>query len=145
MLVESLVVSSREFSFFSLVLEIYQKSQIHSFLCSHFFVFHRTSLFHSLLSFSFHSFKHWRTFNTHVNQPVMLLSPPVLMDSTCFSLFTVRKYRGSQSTHTLNLDFKTYSFCARFSPDQILVLFLGMRTVWFHVLLTFLLCFWCAG
>ena len=118
---------------FHFVLEIYQKSQIQSFLCFPLLCVSPCFSFHSFLSFLFHSLKLWRIFNTDVNQPVKLLSPPVLVDSTRFSLYAIRKYRGSQSTHTLNLNFKTYTFCARFSHDQILVPLPGMGMVWFHI------------
>ena len=54
-----------------------------------------------------------------MNQSVKLLSPPVLVDSTRFNLYAMTKVsRKPKHTHTLNLDFKTYTFCARFSPDH---------------------------
>ena len=81
-LVEPLVVSSHEFSFFYFVLDISQIPQISYLLCSHFFVFHRTLLFSLFILCSFHSLKHRRTVNIHVNRPVKLLSLFVLIDST---------------------------------------------------------------
>jgi len=90
-------------------------------------------LFSFFIFFSFHSFKYWRTINTHMNQPVKLLSLPIPVDSTRLASMLQRKYRVSQRTHTLNLDFKTYTFRARFSPDQILAPLPGMGKVWFHI------------
>ena len=118
MLVESLVASSHEFSLsFHFVFEIYQKTTntISSmFPTSSCFTI---LLFSFFLFFSFDSLKHGRNFNTHVNILVKLLSPPVPVNSTCLASM-LRKYRGSQSTHTLNIDFKTYTFCVRFSLDH---------------------------
>ena len=114
MLVEPLVVSSYEFSFFFTLFQKYSKNHKYIlFYVSHFFVFHRTSLFHSLFSFPFILSN---IVNIHVNIPCNLLSPLVLVDSTHFSLYAIRKYRESQRTHTLNIDFKTYTFRARFFP-----------------------------
>ena len=101
MLVESLVVSSHEFSLsFYFVLEIYQKPQISYLLC---FSLLRISSYSSLTILCvlfFYSFKHWRTFNTHVNQPVKLLWPPVPVDSTRFSLYAITKVsRKPKHTH----------------------------------------------
>ena len=75
-------------------------------------------LFSFFIFFSFHSFKHWRTFNIHVNIQCNLLSPPVLVDSTRFSLYGYNESIEEAKAHTLTLDFKTYTFRARFSPDQ---------------------------
>ena len=99
-LVELLVVSSREFSFFFTLFQTYKKSQIYSFLCFPLLCFHRTSLF--ILCFPFFSF--FKTLNNfltkYVNQPVKLLSPPVLVDSTYFSLYAITKVsRKPKHTH----------------------------------------------
>ena len=84
MLVESLVVSSHEFSLsFYVVLEILSKT---TNILSSLFPLLRVSLYYSLFTFYFvffHSLKHRRTINTHVNRPVKLLSLPVPVDSTC--------------------------------------------------------------
>ena len=83
-LVEPLVVSSHEFSFsFYFILDIQIKitktisSMFSTSLC--FTVLFSFSLF---VFFSFHSLKHRRTVNTHVNRPVKLLSLPVPVDLT---------------------------------------------------------------
>ena len=83
-----------------------------------------TSLFSPYFSFpffvffSFHSLKLWRIFNTHVNQPVKLLSPPVLVDSTRFSLYAIMEVsRKPKHTH-FKYQFQNIHFCARFSPDH---------------------------
>ena len=115
---------------------ISQKPQIHYFLC---FPLLRVSpyfSFHSLF-FSFHSFKHWRTFNTHMNQPVKLLSPPVLVDSTRFSLNAITEVsRKPKHTH-FNSWFQNIHFlCAIFSRSNFGAV-AGMGTVWFHVFLNF--------
>ena len=102
--------------------------------------------FSFIVFFSFHSFKHWRTVNIHVNMPCKLLSPPVLVDSTRFSLYAITEVSRKPKHALLTLDFKTYTFCARFSQDQILAPLTGMETVWFHVFVNFSsLFFWCAG
>ena len=99
MLVESLVVSSHGF-FFHFVLDI--QTKITNILSSMF----PTSLCFTVLLFfihcffSFHSLKLWRTFNTQVNQPVKLLSPPVLVNSTRFSLYAITEVsRKPKHTH----------------------------------------------
>ena len=62
--------------------------------------FHCTLLFSFFVFFSFDSLKLWRTVNTHVNIPCKLLSPPILMDLTRFSLYAITKVsRKSKHTH----------------------------------------------
>ena len=57
-------------------------------------------LFSFFIFFSFHSLKHWRTVNIHVNIPCKLLSPPVLVDSTRFSLYAIMEVsRKPKHTH----------------------------------------------
>ena len=59
-------------------------------------------LFSFFVSFYFHYFKHWRTVNIHMNIPCKLLSPPVLVDSTRFSLYAVTEVsRKPKHTHFL--------------------------------------------
>ena len=114
------------------------------FHVSHFFVFHRTSLFHSLFSFLF--------ILSNIEEPltytwtycVKLLSPPVPMDSTHFSHYAITEV-SRKPKHTHFNSFNTYTFCVRFSHDQILAPLPGMGTFDFTFLLIFLLCFWCAG
>ena len=85
---------------------------------SHFFVFHRTLLFSFFVFFSFDSLKHWRTFNTHVNQQVKLLLPPILENSTRFSLYDITEVsRKPKHTH-FKSSLQKYTFYARFSSDQ---------------------------
>ena len=82
MLVESLVVSSHEFScisFYLFFLSFFKKSW-QLFYASYFFLF--TVFFSFFVFFSFDYLKHWRTLNTHMNRPVKLLLLPVLVDST---------------------------------------------------------------
>ena len=100
MLVKSLVVSSHGFSLsFHFVLEILSKitnilsSMFPTSLCF------TVLLFSFFVFFSFHSFKHWRTFNIHVNQLVKLLSPFILVDSTRFSLYALTEV-SKKSNHT---------------------------------------------
>ena len=81
-LVEPLVVSSHQFSFFFTFFRYISKNP------NIFFFIFLTSLFSLypslfiLYFFSFDSLKHWRNFNTHVNIPVKLLSLSVPVDST---------------------------------------------------------------
>ena len=84
MLVDSSVVSSHEFSFsFYFVLDIYTKiTKIISSIFPTSSCFHRTLLFLFFVFFSLHSLKHKRTVNTHVNNSVKFLSPPVPVDLT---------------------------------------------------------------
>jgi len=144
-LVEPLVVSSHVFSFtFYFVLDIKTKSQIPFIYVSHFFVF-TVLLFSFFVFFSFDSLKLWRTLNIHVNIPCKFLSPPVLMDSTRFSLYAITEVsRKPKHTH-FNSWFQN-TFRAQFSADQILAPLPGMRTVWFHIFVNFsFLFFWCTG
>ena len=68
--------------------------------------------------YTFQSFKHRRTVNTHVNIPCKLLSPPVLVDSTRFSLYTITEVsRKLKHTHFTSW-FQNNTFCAQFSPDE---------------------------
>ena len=82
-------------------------------------MFHRTLLFSFFLFFSFHSLKHWRTFNIHVNIPCKFLSPPVFVDSTRFSLYAITEVsRKPKHTH-FNSWFQNIHFlCAIFSRSQ---------------------------
>ena len=129
MLVESLVVSSHGvFFIFSLCFR--SISKITNILSSMF----PTSwcftvlLFSFFIFFPFHSFKHWRTFNTHVNQPIKLLSPPVLMDSTRFSLFAITEVsRKPKHTH-FKYQFQNIHFSCAISPDQVCTI----RVLWEH-------------
>jgi len=146
MLVESLVVSSHEFSFFSLLFRNITKTT------NIFFSMFPTSLcftvllFSFFIFFSFHSFKHWRTLNTHVNQPVKLLSPPILVDLTRFSLYVIMEVSRKPKHIHFKYWFQNIHFSYAVSPDQILALLPG-GWEWFNFtfLLTFLLCFWWAG
>ena len=131
---EPLVVSSHGFSFpFYFILEI---SKITNTIFSMFL----TSLcfivpfsFHFFVFFPFHSFKYWRTFNTHVNQSVNLLSPPVLVDSTRFSLYAIRKVsRKPKHTH-FNFWFQNIHFLCAVFPRSNFGTVAGMGTVWFHI------------
>ena len=129
-LVEPLVVRSHEFSFFIyFILEIYQKSKIHSFLCFLLLCFHCILHFSFFIFFSFHSLEHWRTFNIHVNIPCKLLSPSVHVNSTRFSLYAITKVSRKPKHTLLTRDFKTYTFHARFSPDHTLLDLFGERRV----------------
>jgi len=59
-----------------------------------------TLLFPFFVFFSLHSLKYGRTVNTHVNIPVKLLSPPVSVDSTRFSLYVIiEESRKLKRTH----------------------------------------------
>ena len=88
------------FFLFYFILEIIQKSQIPSLLCFPLLCFHHTILFSFLIFFSFHSLKYWRTVNIYVNIPCKILSPPVLVDSTRFSLYAKTKVsRKPKHTH----------------------------------------------
>jgi len=118
-LVGSLTVSSHEFFFLvHFVLEILSKTT------NIFFSMFPTSLcftdfsFHSLFS-SFHSFKHWRTFNIHVNIPCKLLSLPILVDSTRFSLYAITKVsRKPKQTHFKSWFQNIHFSCAVFSRSN---------------------------
>ena len=100
-------------SFFSflVVLEIYQNSQKPFLLCFPLLcISPYSSLFISLFSF-----KYWRTFNTHVNQPCKLLSPPVLIDLTRFSLYAITEVsRKPKHTHFKYQFQNIYFLCAVF-------------------------------
>ena len=110
-----------------------------SLLCvSPYFSFH-------FFSFFFSFFQTLKTVNIHMNMSCKLLSPPVLVHSTHFSLYAITEYRGSQSTHTLNTDFKTYTFVCGFSSIKFWRRCRGWERFDFTFLLTFLLCFFCAG
>ena len=115
--------------FFHFILEISKITKNNSFMfptSSYFTV----PLFSFFVFFSIHSLKYRKTVNTHVNVPCKLLSPPIPVDLTRFSLYDITKVsRKPKHTHTLNIDFKTYTFRARFSPDQILTLLSRMGTV----------------
>ena len=143
MLVESLVVSSHEFSFFPLCFRNTIKN--HKYLL--FYV--PTSLCFTILFssyffvlFSFVSLKYWRNINTHVNIPVKFLSLPVPVDSTRLASC----YNGSieeAKERTFNSWFQNIYFHARFSPDQILAPFSGIGTIWFHIFVNFSSLFFC--
>ena len=53
-----------------------------------------------------------------MNQPVKLLSPPVLVDSTRFSLYTIIEVSRKPKHTYFKSWFQNIHFCARFSPDQ---------------------------
>ena len=115
MLVESLVVSSHGFSFFSLYLEILSKNHKDIFFyVSHFFMFHCTLLFSFFVFFPFHSLNHWRTLHIHVNISCKLLSPPILLDSTLFSLYAITEVSRKPKHALLTIDFKTHFSCTVF-------------------------------
>ena len=118
-MVESLVVSSHEFSLFLLCFRYTNKThKNYFFYVSHFFEFHRTLLFLFLVFFSFHSFKYWRTLNIHVNIHCELLSPLVLVDSTRFSLYAIMEVsRKPNHTHFKSW-FQNIHFSCPVSHDQ---------------------------
>ena len=138
MLVESLEVSSHGFSLsFHFVLDIPRKPQISYLLCFSLLCVSPYFSFPFFILFSFHSFKYWKTFNTHVNQPVKLLSPPVIMDSTRFSLYAIIEVSRKPKHIHFNSWFQSIHFLFAISPDQILALLPGMVTVWFHIFVNF--------
>ena len=54
-----------------------------------------------------------------MNTLCKLLSPPVLMDLTRFSLYAITEVSTKPKyTHTSTLDFKIYTFCVQFFLDQ---------------------------
>ena len=92
----------------------------HSFLCFSLPCFHRTLLFSFFSFFSFHSLKLWRIFNKHVNQPVKLLSPPILVDSTRFSLYAITEVsRKPKHTHFKSSLQNIHFLCAIFPRSPI--------------------------
>ena len=97
---EPLVVSNMGFLSFLLCFRHTNKITKIILLCFSLLYFHSTLLFPFFIFFSFHSFKHWRTFDTYVNQPVKLLSPLVLVDLTRFSLYAIMEVsRKPKHTH----------------------------------------------
>ena len=91
----------------------------------------------SILCFLFFSLKYRRTVNTHVNRSVKLLSPPVLIDSTRFSLYAITEVsRKPKHTH-FKYPFQNIHFLCAVFPDQILAPLPGMGTVWFHIFVNF--------
>jgi len=97
--------------------------------------FHSTLLFLLFVFFSLDSLKQWRTVNTHVNQPVKLLSPPIPVDSP-YSHHVITEVSRKPKHALLTFDFRIHIFRTRFPSDQILAL-LGMRTMWFHIFINF--------
>ena len=83
-----------------------------------------------LCFFSFHSFKHWRTLNIHVNIPCKLLSLSVLMDLTRSNLYAITKVSRKPKHTFLTRDFKIYTFRVQFFPDQWALLRLRLLSVW---------------
>jgi len=140
MLVESLVVSSHEFScsfFYLFFLPCFKNTKfITTLLCFSLLCFHLILLIHYFLLF-FDSLKYWRTLNTHENQPVKpsITSWPCGFDPFSHHAITEvsRKLKYALLTH----DFKPHTFHAQFSPDQILESLSGMETVWFYIFFNF--------
>ena len=104
-----------------------------------------TNIFFSMFSTSFHFFKHWRTFNIHVNISCKLLSTPVLMDLTRFSLYAITEVLRKPKHAHFNSWFQNIHFSCAVSPDKIMALLPGWERFDFTFLLTFLLYFWCVG
>jgi len=87
--------------------------------------------------FSFHSFKYWTTINIHVNISCKLLSPPVLVDSTHFSLYAITEVsRKPNHTHFKYRFQNIYFLCAIFSQSNFGAV-AGDGTVWFHIFVKF--------
>ena len=87
-------------------------------------------LFSFFVFFSFHSFKHWRTFNIHVNIPCKLPSPSVLMDSTRFSLYAITEVsRRPKHTH-FNSWFQNIHFSCAVFPWSVSRQALQLLKIW---------------
>jgi len=119
---------------------------------NHKYILFNVSIFVSTVHFSFHSLfsflfilwniKELLTYAWHTVKSSIAFRP---CGFDPFSLYAITKVSRKPKHTLLTRDFKTYTFRARFSVNQTLAPLPGMGTVWFHVFVYFLLCFWCAG
>jgi len=87
-------------------------------------------LFSFFIFLSLHSLKLWRIVNIHVNISCKLLSPPVLVDSTRFSLYAITEVsRKPKHTH-FKYQFQNIHFLCAIFPRSVLRTRFSVHTLW---------------